>query len=242
MNSSSGLPMTHESREPDRREVEGHPVGASAGRVGPAPDVGPGSSPDAEARRRVRRGRLIALGILLVCAAPIIASYFTYYVIRPEGRTNYGTLLEPLRTVGELRGTTPDGAPADLAALRGRWVLLTGAGAQCNAECEHRLYLMRQLRLTTGKDRDRVERAWVVPADAQPPAGLLEKHEGLVVIRAVDDAMAQAGFAVADGGRPQDHIWVLDPLGNLVLRYPLAPDASRMKKDLLKLLKASRIG
>ncbi|HRO60756.1 MAG TPA: cytochrome C oxidase subunit I [Burkholderiaceae bacterium] len=190
----------------------------------------------------MRRGRLIALGILLVCAAPIIASYFTYYVIRPEGRTNYGTLLEPLRTVGELRGTAPDGAPADLAGLRGRWVLLTGAGAQCDTECEHRLYLMRQLRLTTGKDRDRVERAWIVPADAQPPAGLLEQHDGLVVIRAADDAMAQAGFEVADGSRPQDHVWVLDPLGNLVLRYPLAPDASRMKKDLLKLLKASRIG
>lgn len=242
MSPSSGLQMTCESREADRHEAAGRSGASPDGRSGSGSGTRAGASPDPEARRRVRRGRLIALGILLICAAPIIASYFTYYLIRPEGRTNYGTLLEPLRTVGELRGTAPDGSAADLAALRGRWVLVTGGGASCDADCEHRLYLMRQLRLTTGKDRDRVERAWIVPASAQPPAALLEAHDGLVVIRAADDAMARAGFAVDDGSRPQDHVWIVDPLGNLVLRYPLAPDASRMKKDLLKLLKASRIG
>ena len=238
MSSSNGWQMTTS----DNR----FPATAGAGKAGTGgSEAGSRSAAPldpAEARRRVRRGRLIAAGILLVCAAPLIASYFTYYVIRPDGRTNYGTLLEPLRTVGELRGTAPDGTPADLAGLRSSWVLVTGAGAHCDADCEHRLYLLRQLRLTTGKDRDRVERAWIVPADAQPRAQLLGEHEGLVVIRASDDAMAKAGFVTDDGTRPQDHIWILDPLGNLVIRYPLAPDANRMKKDLLKLLKASRIG
>src|SRR5690606_20670226 len=117
MSPSSGLQMNYESRESDRHEAAGRAGASADGRSGSASDTRAGASPDPGARRRVRRGRLIALGILLICAAPIIASYFTYYVIRPEGRTNYGTLLEPLRTVGELRGTAPDGAPADLAAL-----------------------------------------------------------------------------------------------------------------------------
>lgn len=195
-----------------------------------------------ELRRRTRRGRLKMLAILLVCAAPVIASYFTYYVIRPEGRTNYGTLLQPLPDVSGLAGAGLDGAPSGLKQLGGKWLLVTGAGASCDAACEHRLYLLRQLRLTTGKDRDRVERAWIVGPGTEVPARLLAEHEGLAVIRAAAGAMAAAGFPPEGGASPEAHIWIVDPLGNLVLRYPVDPDPSRMKKDLLKLLKASRIG
>lgn len=198
-------------------------------------------SPD-ELRQRTRRGRLKMLAILLVCAAPVIASYFTYYVIRPEGRTNYGTLLQPMPDVTGLSGSGADGAPAGLSQFRGKWLLLTGAGASCDAACERRLYVIRQLRLIAGKDRDRVERAWIVGPGTELPAPLLAEHDGLVVIRAAAGAMLAAGFPVEAGGRPEDHIWIVDPLGNLVLRYPLDADPSRMKKDLLKLLKASRIG
>jgi len=195
-----------------------------------------------ELRQRTRRGRLKMLAILLVCAAPVIASYFTYYVIRPEGRTNYGTLLQPLPEVGGLSGVGLDGAPAGLKQLGGKWLLVTGSGASCDAACEHRLYLLRQVRLTTGKDRDRVERAWIVAPGTEVPARLLAEHEGLTVIRAAPGAMAAAGFPPEGSASPESHIWIVDPLGNLVLRYPVDPDPSRMKKDLLKLLRASRIG
>jgi len=208
----------------------------------PAGDAATRAQSDEARQRQIRRGRLKMLAILLVCAAPVIASYFTYYVIRPEGRTNYGTLLDPLREVAGFVGTGLDGAPAGLAQMKGRWVLVTGGNADCDAGCENRLFLMRQVRLTAGKDRDRVERAWIVAPDADPSAKLLAEHEGMIVIRADPGAMAAAGFIAAEGARPQDHIWVVDPLGNLVLRYPVAADPSRMKKDLLKLLKASRIG
>jgi hypothetical protein len=192
--------------------------------------------------KRQRRGRLIMLALLLVCAAPVIASYLTYYVIRPEGRTNYGTLVNPLRDVSQLSGQALDGTQAGIAQFRGKWLLLTGSDAVCEANCEHRLYLMRQLRLTTGKDRDRVERVWIVPPGTQPGAELLREHEGLKVIRSADDALQAAGFAAEAGARPQDHVWIVDPLGNLVLRYPASPDPNKMKKDLHKLLRASRIG
>jgi hypothetical protein len=221
-------------------EEKGRPSEGQQGRTG-----GGSGRPEAgrpAAGRTPRRGRLMLIAVLLVCAAPVIASYFTYYVIRPEGRTNYGTLLLPLREAGQVSGEALDGSPADLQALRGRWVLLTGSDATCDAKCEERLYLIRQLRITTGKERERVERAWIVPPDAQPSADLLAQHQGLMVIRTPKDAMANAGFETADGSLPEDHIWVLDPLGNLVLRYPESPDPSKMKKDLIKLLKASRIG
>jgi hypothetical protein len=191
---------------------------------------------------RARNGRWTLLAIFLVCVAPVIATYYTYLVIRPDGRTNYGELMEPFHDVASLAGVELDGTPTGLAALHGRWIMITGSDGVCDTACERRLYLMRQVRLTTGKNRDRVERAWIVPSDATPDPGLLAQHEGLVVIRAAPGAMRAAGFAAAAGVRPEDHIWIVDPHGKLVLRYPVAADPSRMKKDLLKLLSASSIG
>lgn len=191
------------------------------------------------------------LALLLVCAAPVIASYFTYYVIRPEGRTNYGTLLEPLRDVGALGARVAGaGAPAvaadagsagGIASLRGRWIMLVVAPGDCDAGCRERLYIVRQVRLTTGKDRDRVERVWLMPDAAMPDPALLAQHEGLVLMRADADTIARELPATPDT-KAADHVYLIDPLGNLMMRYPNKPDPTRMKKDLAKLLRASRVG
>lgn len=192
-----------------------------------------------EAGGRRRTGRWKMLAIFAVCAAPVIASYYTYYVIRPEGRTNYGALVEPMRPVGTL-GATPE-LPGGLSSLRGRWVMLVAAPAACDAACREHLYDIRQVRLTTGKDRDRVERAWLVLDAADPDPALLAQHEGLVVLRAAG-GQAAGVLAPAEGNELSDHIYMIDPLGNLMMRFPKNADPSRMKKDLAKLLRASRVG
>lgn len=218
------------------------------------------ASAGADARRRVSAGRRKMLAILLVCAAPVIASYYTYYVVRPEGRTNYGTLITPLRDVGmlgtlvapaaEATGSAATAAVAQppaparsggLASLHGRWVMLVVAPGACDAGCRQRLYEIRQVRLTTGKDRDRVERAWIVSDDAAPDPALLAQHEGLVLMRS--DAATLARLLPTDPGTAvTDHIYIVDPLGNLMMRFPKDADPNRMKKDLAKLLRASRVG
>lgn len=192
-----------------------------------------------EAGGRRRTGRWKMLAIFAVCAAPVIASYYTYYVIRPEGRTNYGALVEPMHPVGTL-GATPE-LPGGLSSLRGRWVMLVAAPAACDAACREHLYDIRQVRLTTGKDRDRVERAWLVLDAADPDPALLAQHEGLVVLRAAG-GQAAGVLAPAEGNELSDHIYMIDPLGNLMMRFPKNADPSRMKKDLAKLLRASRVG
>jgi len=188
-----------------------------------------------------RRARLKLLAILLVCAAPVIASYFTYYVIRPEGRTNYGELMLPLRSVESLPVGGPDGKPATLARLRGKWVMLAVDSGACPQACEDKLYAMRQVRLTTGKDRDRVERVLLLTDDVALPARIAGEHEGMHVARAQADAVARSLPAAAQGN-VADHIFVVDPLGNLVMRFPKAADPNRMKKDIAKMLRASRVG
>lgn len=184
-----------------------------------------------DARRRTVVGRWKMLVVLLVCAAPVIASYYTYYVIRPEGRTNYGDLVEPSRNV----------AAIGLASLHGRWVMLVASPGACDAGCRERLYEIRQVRLTTGKDRDRVARVWAVADDTVPDPALLAQHEGLVLMRADVDALARQ-FPATPQTRVTDHIYLIDPLGNLMMRFPKDADPSRMKKDLAKLLRASRVG
>lgn len=188
----------------------------------------------------VRRGRWKLIAILLVCAAPVIASYFTYYVVRPEGRTNYGELLDPMPGIDGLAVSGLDGAAADLAAVRGKWVMVAIDAGDCAKACQDRLYALRQVRLTTGKERDRVERLLLVTGDAAPPAALLAQHEGLVVRRA-QAASLVAAFPAPEGS-PAEHVYLVDPLGNVMLRFPVAADPSRMKKDLAKVLRASRIG
>ncbi|MBX3591734.1 MAG: cytochrome C oxidase subunit I [Burkholderiaceae bacterium] len=223
------------------------------------PRVPAPASAGAETRRRVSAGRWKMLAILLVCAAPVIASYYTYYVVRPEGRTNYGTLITPLRDVGTLGTPVTQAADASghaaaaagqpaaparsggVASLHGRWVMLVVAPGACDAGCRQRLYEIRQVRLTTGKDRDRVERAWIVSDDAAPDPALLAQHEGLVLMRS--DAATLARLLPTDPGTAvTDHIYIVDPLGNLMMRFPKDADPNRMKKDLAKLLRASRVG
>jgi hypothetical protein len=188
-----------------------------------------------------RRARLKMLAILLVCAAPVVASYFAYYVIRPEGRTNYGELLLPLQSVEGLPASGPDGKPATLGQFRGKWVMLTVDSGACAQACEDKLYSMRQVRLTTGKDRDRVERVLLLTDDAALPARIAQEYEGMHVVRANADAVARLLPAAAQAS-VSDHIFIVDPLGNLVMRFPKAADPNRMKKDISKMLRASRVG
>jgi hypothetical protein len=200
------------------------------------------AAPAASAQNTPRpRGRLKLLLVLLACAAPVLASYFTYYVIRPEGRVNYADLIEPQRPVLDLPLTTTEGVTETLASVRGKWILVVMGAPSCDASCEQSLYNIRQVRLTTGRERERVLRLWLLTEPGDPPAELLAKHEGLIIGRAAPEALSER-FPAATGSRVEDHIYIIDPLGNLMMRFPARADPSRMKKDLNKLLRASRVG
>ena len=206
----------------------------------PHPPASPATEPPAPPAR-FRHARLKLLGVLLVCAAPVIASYLAYYVVPPSGRTNYGTLIEPQRPVPELRVSGLDGAPARFASLLGQWVLLHVDAGACDAACSAKLFALRQHRTMTGKERDRVERAWLVTDAATPSADLLREYEGTVVLRA-DPAELAALLPVEPGRRAEDYLYVVDPLGNLMMRFPADGDPAKIRKDISRLLKASRIG
>lgn len=189
----------------------------------------------------LRRARLKLIAVLLVCASPVIASYFAYYVMPPPGRTNFGTLVEPQRPVPELKLVGADGRPARFAALLGQWVLMQVDAGACDAACAAKLHAMRQQRTMTGKHRDRIDRVWLVSDAAAPSAALLSEYDGTVVLRA-DPAELAALLPVEPGRRVEDYLYVVDPLGNLMMRFPADGDPAKIRKDIARLLKASRIG
>jgi hypothetical protein len=195
----------------------------------------------AEDARRTLSGRMKMLLVMLVCAAPVVASYVTYYVIRPDARRSYGELIEPQRPLPVARASTLDGQPVQLSALKGQWLLVSVAGGACDTECEKHLYLQRQLRASLGKDKDRVDWVWLIP-DNTPVREALRPALGQATVLRVDAQQLDAWLAPAQGRAIADHLYVVDPMGNWMMRFPAGLDlagAAKAKRDIERLLRAS---
>ena len=166
--------------------------------------------------------RVKVAAVLAVCAAPFVLGWLAYEYHWFSGqRGNYGELIAP-RPLG--------GA---LAPLRGKWVFVTVDAAQCAAACERKLYIVRQVRRSQGKDTERIERLWLLSDDAKQRAELLAAIEGSHIAPADAQLLREL---------PGDYIYLVDPLGNLMMRFPADPDPAKLIKDLQRLLKYSRFG
>ena len=186
-------------------------------------------------------GRWKMMAVLLVCAAPVLLSYFTYYVIRPDGRRNYGELIDPQRSLPGMRTESLDGKPGELRALKDQWLLISVGSGSCEQACQQRLYYQRQLREALGKEKDRLDWVWLVNDAAAVDSRLRPALASSTVLRVPADALAQ-WLQPAAGQRLEDHLYLVDPLGNWMMRFPATMDAAgaaRAKRDLDRLLRAS---
>lgn len=191
--------------------------------------------------RRTRRGRWQMLLLALVCFAPVLASYFSFYVIRPEGSPSFGTLIEAQPLLPPVQVTRSDGQDVPLRELRGQWLLLSVAGGACDARCESNLYLQRQLREMLGKDKDRLDWVWLVSDGQSVRPELLRGLSAATVLHVPEHALA--GWLQPEPGHAlSDHLYVVDPMGRWMMRFPAGLDttgASRVRRDLGRLLRAS---
>ena len=176
----------------------------------------------------MKRGRLklALLGAFFVL--PMVAAWVIWrFELVPGVAGNYGTLLSP----------RPVPIPA-LAALKGKWVLVQLDSGACATACERKHYFMRQVRRAQGREMTRVERLWLVTDSVAPSSALLAAIEGTVV--ASEGAALAKAFPAERSA--SEHVYLIDPLGNLMLRFPLDPDPARVIKDLKHLLKFSGFG
>lgn len=195
-------------------------------------------NPDVDSQQRRSRGKLIAFALFAITAAPFVAATLAYLYWPPAAHLNYGTLLEP-RPLPDAALERLDGATFRLDELKGKWILVSIGPAACAAACQKALLYMRQVRLTQGRDMDRIERLWLITDTRPVETMLIRAYDGMRFVRAVNSPLLRR-FVGAD--ELAGHIYLIDPLGNLMLRFPRDADPSLMKKDLTRLLRLSRIG
>ncbi len=179
--------------------------------------------------------------VLLACAAPVLVSYFMYYVVRPDGRTNYSSLIQPTRSFPAMTMTRLDGSVVTPARLRGQWLVVAVGPAACDTACEQRLFTQRQLREMLGRERDRVDKIWLLTDDRALAPSLREAmaaQPAMQVLRAPREQVA--AWLQPEAGRAlEEHLYVVDPMGEWMMRLPVNAEPARAKSDLSRLLRAS---
>ena len=198
----------------------------------------------------LRRQRLKLLAIFFLFALPLLSAVIWHANTdrwRPGTTTNYGELISPARPLVAFEMLGLNGAHITQDFLRGKWTLVYIGPAQCGKECQGNLYNMRQVRVALNEKIDRVQRLWVL-SDAnraeQLPA-LLSDHPGLAVAKPSSAELEQflVQFSTPETTGPvQGRIYLVDPLGNLMMRYPPAADPKGLLKDLQRLLLTSWVG
>lgn len=181
------------------------------------------------------RSNLTLYLILLVAVAPFVGSVALYLLWRPDSFVNYGELVEPV-ALEDVTVLQSDGREFRFADLRGKWIFLMADTAACDGHCRQKLYFMRQVRLTQGKDQHRIERVWLVTDGGNPAPELDAEYAGTRKVVLRDPALLAR---LPSDGNVADHIYLVDPVGNLMMRYPRDLDPSRMKRDVSRLLRVS---
>ncbi len=178
---------------------------------------------------QARKGRIRLLLIGAFFATPFVFGWLAYAFNWVPGKTgNHGELLAPQPVLGKA-----------FESLRGKWVYVSLDAAACDRICETKLYFMRQARKAQGKNADRVARLWIMLDGEAPRAELLSAIEGTSVVR-ITEAGQLAQFPANTS--PTDYIYLVDPLGNLMMRYDRTLDPGGIIKDLTRLLRYSAYG
>jgi hypothetical protein len=188
----------------------------------------------------IRRRRLQLLLVALFFFGPLAVAFYMYYggIYLPHGRVNHGTLISPARHLDDR--PLLDGAGSAPKMLLGKWSLLYIVGDTCDAACHRVLAMMRAERLALGRDADRVQRVIVMANTCCDRSGLSEDE---VDVRAVWLAPTERDRWLAEF--PGEHgsvVYVIDPLGNLMMSYPVDGDQKGLLIDLQRLLRLSHIG
>ncbi len=182
-------------------------------------------------------GKIQLLLILAVIVVPMVIAFFW----RPTGAGNYGELVQPVRPIQDVVLQTLAGESRAFSELKGKWTLIYFAAASCPPACEQDLDKLRRIRLSLSENARRVQYAFVITRmdDDDRLRVLTERHPAMLALTGTADNIAalERQFTSAP-----ERIFLVDPLGNLMMSYPPNAEPRGIRSDLVRLLKVSRIG
>ncbi len=220
--------MSHEAQDHDAQDRGAQPRGA-----------------------QVRRQRRMLIFLALMFFAPLGLAFYLYYghgTWHPGGHVNAGDLIQPARPLPRLALPLWGSGTTDPNFLRGKWTFLYVIAGQCTEACRSRLYDTRQVRLALNRDMDRVQRAFIADPGCCDAWFLHEQHPDLITIRAGAAAaplladLPDYGSAAAGSSAAHARVYLIDPLGNLMMSYAADAKAKGMLEDMKRLLRLSSIG
>jgi cytochrome oxidase Cu insertion factor (SCO1/SenC/PrrC family) len=209
------------------------------------------SLPDPLALRAPASGRGKLLAVVLACSLPFVLAYFVFFVFKPTGQASYGELIHPARAVAatqvrqvvlDAQGHISEQAFA-LENIKGQWLIVSVGTGACDDACMQRLFVQRQLREMIGKDRDRVDRVWLIIDDAPLSPDTVALLKDVTVLRVSPEVVAQ-WLGQADVSQERQEFFIVDPMGNAMLHMPVPADGKQAHAALhvlQKLLAASAV-
>jgi hypothetical protein len=192
-----------------------------------------------DSRVRGRRTLLIVAAVFLV---PVAVAFTLYYgkLWRPANSSSKGELIEPARPLTVVGLRHADGTPADASVLTGKWTLLYIGDGRCNDACRTALVFGRQSRLALNNEMTRVQRVFLATGNCCDNDYFAREQVGLIAFDA--SAPKAAAFLAQFPAERERALFIVDPLGNLMMRHDASHTTKDLLSDLKKLLKLSHIG
>ena len=207
----------------------------------------------ATAPAKLNKGRITIILVFLTCALPIVAAFYLYFFNKPDATNNYGTILDPQVDVSTEVFNNINGEEFTMKQVADKWVLIQVINSNCDEVCQNTMYFQRQARASKGKEQGRIERVVFVTDDGPLETLLLRQFPDVHFVRASEDQLKSwlpleqgivGSKGSADIGTVRDHVFVADPLGHVMMRFP--PNNTlqfdKFRKDVSRLLWASNIG
>lgn len=204
--------------------------------VHPLNDSGGSGTP-----KTIATARQKLLVLFLIASLPVVTAALVYFLLRPQGHAGLGQIITPPQAVGSAQGVDMAGQSMRLEVLRGQWLLVSVAGGSCSADCDKRLFMQRQLHAMLGGDTKRVDKVWLLN-DQTPVAEPLRAALHDVTVLRVAPPTLQSWLPAPAGTAQTDYLYVVDPLGNTVMRFPAVMDAAQVRlalRDLARVLRAT---
>ena len=192
-----------------------------------------------DSRARGRRTLLIVAALFLV---PVAVAFTLYYgkLWHPANSSSKGELINPARPLVVAGLRHPDGTPASAEVLSGKWTLIYIGDGRCDEACRNALVFGRQSRLALNNEMTRVQRVLLATANCCDNEYFAREQEGLI---ALDASSPEAAALLAQFPEAREHsLFIVDPLGNLMMRHDASHTTKDLLSDLKKLLKLSHIG